>query len=881
MSERPGTDPNTVNKLPLFDPTEAAARRRADNWLPANDAELSIGVDDLNAFISSQPYLDSKQRVRTPDGAYQNEKLSPYETSKDEEDSYAELSLSALTRLSAQAEVNGDRTTLNSVDDAIQAKLDAMDLSGAKAKEHGGLVNRAGQQARERENIFEHVMKLRERYVDEAKGVDTARGKVADATQDGNAASNKSAGKSSKEASQAIEAEAAVDAAEDRSHQAEKNPYEVATDQLEENSRILDRYAAMGKERDLTDKERKAVRHFMRKGYSLTDTIGRFDTVSQGTGQNEELITNSKTNYVRSASKKFEGIDLTTNYDRAVTNYSKLNIAAQGFENVDPDKIDPKDLDEIYQLFKDYTDLRPLLTDTELHDPLFRNAEPIQGLKEKVKAARKLQKERLATAAESKEPIIPVVGAKEHMDSMPNNELISSTINVGWAKHDVKGEDREYVSRGTDGVIHAAVFDGVGGYTGGADAADAAREVFHRYARSEDVHTRHTPIADIFDKTVQHLQENNVDGYSTALAARAIKKNGHYDLNVAGVGDSLGFALLPNGRLIQLNREESAAQDKLDQGKVPDLDDGRTITNSLGKKGYGGTKEAKSFMLPDGTLVLLTTDGITGDNESQRLKGFNSNEEAIKAILGDPNLTPKQKAEKFVELSGKEHDDKRAIVIALGGKQNVTQATPAPTTTSTTGSTTTTQGPSTTTGELPKIQPLAAARPNSAAQAERRRPTSRSGRIGLLLAGLIAGGAGVFGYNALNDDAKKDATELSTDGETGSTTTFGGSSATAGESGASEKSPEDIAFDAANPRVWNRMQAAINESGRTDISATNEIVKLAKSKGLTVIDLPGNSDRNIVILNPDGTDATDSIASELGFTTKADYLNYINSLPRS
>ena len=157
--------------------------------------------------------------------------------------------------------------------------------------------------------------------------------------------------------------------------------------------------------------------------------------------------------------------------------------------------------------------------------------------------------------------------------------------------------------------------------------------------------------------------------------------------------------------------------------------------------------------------------------------------------------------------------------------------------------------------------------------------------MALLIAGLAAvgAGAGLWGGNALKDDAKEDATELSTDGETGSTTTFEGTGATAGQSGASEKSPEQIAFEQKYPTLWGRTEAILEAAGKNKtVSAMDfldsRIANLPEGYSVVKIDQPGMGDgeasKNTYYLmkKPNGTVTTDpnEIGAAMGLSTIED-----------
>ena len=273
--------------------------------------------------------------------------------------------------------------------------------------------------------------------------------------------------------------------------------------------------------------------------------------------------------------------------------------------------------------------------------------------------------------------------ADKWMNSL-NGEFITDNASVGFKNKPKKegkpSEDAAYVYSDKNGVVYLGAFDGLGHYGNGDLMAKIAREVLHtNYAVKNMLLTNPGGLSDdvypdIVDtiKAVKDADPTSIDGESSAVGVFGVlvEVDDVKRFVGAGVGDCLGHVVRANGEVIELNKEESVRQEMLDSGFSETEADkhGHEVTNRLAYD-FDGVNQKFDIEVFDGDIILLTTDGITGDKASQRLSGGSSNEEVIRMVALDKSLTPKQRAEKLVELATKD-DDRTVVLVEVGNYKN-------------------------------------------------------------------------------------------------------------------------------------------------------------------------------------------------------------------
>ena len=169
------------------------------------------------------------------------------------------------------------------------------------------------------------------------------------------------------------------------------------------------------------------------------------------------------------------------------------------------------------------------------------------------------------------------------------------------------------------------VCDGVGGKNSGEIASQTAIAVFaelaaqQKFALLSDDSMRslllnmavlraHKAIADLAQREPQH------QGMATTLSLALVQNE---RLTLAQVGDSRVY-LFRHGKLTQLSRDQTLADDLLASGRIAPADyathpDRNVLSQALGVEAVGQPLEPviSEFPLSDEDLLLLCTDGLT------------------------------------------------------------------------------------------------------------------------------------------------------------------------------------------------------------------------------------------------------------------------------
>lgn len=190
------------------------------------------------------------------------------------------------------------------------------------------------------------------------------------------------------------------------------------------------------------------------------------------------------------------------------------------------------------------------------------------------------------------------------------------------------GQDRWFAR--SDGTL-VAIFDGVGAYHASGEAADAARAAV---ASSSDE-----------DELVHVLEDAQpwvaaTGGATTAVAVRIA----HDSIIYASIGDSRLYVLEGDPvRAILITRDEGQ---------------GRFLDNWLGTDGnFHGVRQSGTRELTHPSVILLVTDGITGDVEPDILT-----EEDIAECFRDRSV--EDACDALLERSTKA-DDKTIVAVQI------------------------------------------------------------------------------------------------------------------------------------------------------------------------------------------------------------------------
>ena len=161
------------------------------------------------------------------------------------------------------------------------------------------------------------------------------------------------------------------------------------------------------------------------------------------------------------------------------------------------------------------------------------------------------------------------------------------------------------------------VADGMGGYAGGAEAAQAAVIAFHQYVKTsfEEPETLLRQALHAADQAVSQIGLTNPElaGLGSTLVALLIQTNEAFYIHV---GDSRLYQF-SGGQLTSLTRDHNYVRELVEAGQITEAEavsheDRNIITQSLG----GNVKETRLTVgqasCRPGDLFLLCTDGLCG-----------------------------------------------------------------------------------------------------------------------------------------------------------------------------------------------------------------------------------------------------------------------------
>ena len=185
-----------------------------------------------------------------------------------------------------------------------------------------------------------------------------------------------------------------------------------------------------------------------------------------------------------------------------------------------------------------------------------------------------------------------------------------------------------------------AVADGAG--AGGGDPTRAARIVINSL-RAASNSTPPETVEDLkrfLELANKRVGDDAEAGVSTAAVAKIVKKGRGYHLIFANVGDSRIY-LVRNNKRSQLTTDEG---------------EGNLVTNVIGTED-GKIKQTGEIALRWGDVIVLNSDGVTGDSPKQAVA-----EE--KFVSAASKGSAKEAAENLVRAA-KKRDDRTAIVIRM------------------------------------------------------------------------------------------------------------------------------------------------------------------------------------------------------------------------
>lgn len=195
------------------------------------------------------------------------------------------------------------------------------------------------------------------------------------------------------------------------------------------------------------------------------------------------------------------------------------------------------------------------------------------------------------------------------------------------------------------------VADGVGGSTGGREASQLAIETIMRYV-SSSLRCYHAAGSSQEDQFVNALREAALEAHEAVRAESAARADAHRMATtltlfiavwpwayVVQVGDSRAY-YFHNGKLKQMTRDQTIAQDLVDQGvlapeRVAKSPFSNVLASAIGAE--AALPEVSKVKMDGRGVFLLCSDGLTKhvkDEEiASELAGLKSSEQSCRRLL--------------------------------------------------------------------------------------------------------------------------------------------------------------------------------------------------------------------------------------------------------
>lgn len=234
------------------------------------------------------------------------------------------------------------------------------------------------------------------------------------------------------------------------------------------------------------------------------------------------------------------------------------------------------------------------------------------------------------------------------------------------------------------GILAVAVGDGIGGRKGGVDASRSAVNYGAFRLASPRFVGGHDGFASLFSQIDERVKKAGTESGGTTFSGVRIEDSAEGEGKTAeylAVGDTPIF-LLRDGTLAQLSREETLPDAKLRSGEITNEEyedfrrtNGHVVTNSFGGGGKFNNHNHDKFELKPGDVLLIVSDGLTGDTPEQEPKieishgEYLQGRDAIEYVMNDFTLSSKEKVNLLRKISNKKGDDFTAVIIEMPSEE--------------------------------------------------------------------------------------------------------------------------------------------------------------------------------------------------------------------
>lgn len=264
--------------------------------------------------------------------------------------------------------------------------------------------------------------------------------------------------------------------------------------------------------------------------------------------------------------------------------------------------------------------------------------------------------------------------AMEQMNKSPFKDIGGGILSKALVRGEQNGapsEDGAYYDA-ENGIM--AVFDGVGGMQGGADASSACVNMLPLFMSEADFSN---PVDRI--EVARRLNDQVPNGSATTCVITKTEKNadGTSTLHYISIGDSRLYVVRSNVAY-QINKDDSPTNEMLDANGITDYNKRKYllqhgITRSLGGTFSGPSADNNgSIKLYPGDRILLCSDGITGDltednlDDEDRANGLRPNNMTNTEIANLISLSANcQDAAQNLIYYAKKTDDRTALVAEI------------------------------------------------------------------------------------------------------------------------------------------------------------------------------------------------------------------------